>query len=57
MMVLGFILGSLFAWVYLHAGLLYELRMERNNQTFHLPMTEILVRIAEYAGMKFYSCF
>ena len=52
-----FFLGVLCAMVYFHAGLIYELRMEVNNQTFHLPGMQLLVRIADYAGMiQFSEC-
>ena len=47
---MGFLFGNLFSAVYFHAGLLYELRVEQNNGSFHLPLTGLLVRISEYAG-------
>lgn len=48
--LVGFLFGNLFSAVYFHAGLLYELRVEQNNGSFHLPLTGLLVRISEYAG-------
>ena len=49
-MVLGFLLGSFFSYVYLHAGLLYELRVAQSNDSTHMPLTGLMVRIAQYAG-------